>query len=79
MSSQKRKKGARKIGNLPEARVEPGVEASSGMKAEGKKETLPEDKSAKTPDTAGEMVKAGQKKRKEKPAVLRQYNLGDYL
>ena len=49
------------------------------MKTEGKKETLPQNKSAKTPETAGETVKAGQKKKKEKPAVLRQYNLGDYL
>ncbi|MDR7665237.1 exonuclease SbcCD subunit D [Methanosarcina sp. Z-7115] len=77
--SKEEKKEPEKIGNLPEARFEPGVEASSGMKAEGKKETLPENKLAKTPDTAEKTVKAGQKKRKEKPAVLRQYNLGDYL
>ena len=51
------------------------------MEAEGKKKMLPEEKLVQeTPDTAGgKTVKAGQKKRKGKPAVLRQYNLGDYL
>ena len=49
------------------------------MEAEGKTDRLSEEKLVKTPDTAGKTAKAGQKKRKGKPAALRQYNLGDYL
>ena len=77
--SEDGEKEPEKVGNLPEARVEPGAEASSGMEAEGKTDRLPEEKLVKTPDTAGKTAKAGQKKRKGKPAALRQYNLGDYL
>jgi DNA repair exonuclease SbcCD nuclease subunit len=40
---------------------------------------LPDEKPAKAPDKASKHVKQSQKKGKGKPAVPRQYNLGDYL
>ena len=79
LSEDGEKEPEKEAGNLPESWVEPGVDASPGMEAEGKTDRLSEEKLVKTPDTAGKTAKAGQKKRKGKPAALRQYNLGDYL
>ncbi len=73
------KKAEKEIGNLPESRIEPGAEASPGKEAEGRTDVLPEEKPVRAQDTAGKTAKAGQKRRKGKPAALRQYNLGDYL
>jgi DNA repair exonuclease SbcCD nuclease subunit len=42
-------------------------------------EKLPDEKLAQTPDRAVKPVKQSHKKGKEKPAVPKQYNLGDYL
>ncbi|KKH91819.1 double-stranded DNA repair protein Mre11 [Methanosarcina sp. 1.H.T.1A.1] len=42
-------------------------------------EKFPDEKPAQAPDRAGKPVKQSQKKGKEKPAVPKQYNLGDYL
>jgi len=38
-----------------------------------------DEKPAQAPDRAGKPVKQSHKKGKEKPAVPKQYNLGDYL
>jgi DNA repair protein SbcD/Mre11 len=66
-----------------------GVEASPGKEEEGKTENLPDEKPvdeklpdekpAREPDRAVKPVKQSQRKGKEKPAVPKQYNLGDYL
>jgi DNA repair exonuclease SbcCD nuclease subunit len=61
-----------------------GGEASPEKDGEGKiekpaYEKLPDEKPAQAPDRAGKPVKQSHKKGKEKPAVPKQYNLGDYL
>lgn len=71
-----------------------GVEASPETEAGGKTENLPDEKlpdekladektldekPVRALDKAAKPVKQSQKKRKEKTAVPRQYNLGDYL
>ena len=70
-------------GNLPES----GEEASPEKDGEGKTEKpadeklaqVPDEKPAQAPDRTGKPVKQSHKKGKEKPAVPKQYNLGDYL
>ena len=65
-----------------------GVEASPEKERESKIEKLPdekpeekfpEEKPSRVPDKAAKPVKQSHKKGKEKSAVPRQYNLGDYL
>jgi len=65
----------KEVVNLPE----PEAEASPGKEAGSKADELSGEKPIKVSDTTGKAAKKGQKKGKEKPAVPRQYNLGDYL
>ena len=58
---------------------EPEAEASPGKEAGSKTDELSGEKPIKVSDTTGKAAKKGQKKGKGKPAVPRQYNLGDYL
>jgi len=63
---------------------ESGVEASPEKDGEDKTEKpvdekLPDEKPSQAPDRTGKPVKQSHKKGKEKPAVPKQYNLGDYL
>ena len=70
-------------GKLPES----GEEAISEKDGEGKTEKPADEKPAQVPDEkpsqaserVGKPVKQSHKKGKEKPAVPKQYNLGDYL
>lgn len=55
------------------------VEVSPEKEGVSKTEKLPEEKPVRAPDKAAKPVKQSQKKGKEKSAVPRQYNLGDYL
>jgi len=65
----------KEVVNLPE----PEAEASPGKEAGSKADELSGEKPIKVSDTTGKAAKKGQKKGKGKPAVPRQYNLGDYL
>jgi len=56
-----------------------GVKGKPGKETPGKAGKLPEEKPARSTELTGKTGKAGQKKGKGKTAVLRQYNLGDYL
>ncbi|MGB9938747.1 metallophosphoesterase [Methanosarcina sp.] len=57
---------------------EPGAKGKPEKETPGKSGKLPEEKPARATEL-GKPGKAGQKKGKGKPAVPRQYNLGDYL
>lgn len=65
----------KEVVNLPE----PEAEASPGKEAGSKTDELSGEKPIKVSDTTGKAAKKRQKKGKGKPAVPRQYNLGDYL
>ena len=74
---------------MPESGDELGIEISLEKEGARGKNTndLPEEKPLKVPeekpekvsDIDGKTTNVGQKKGKGKPAVPRQYNLGDYL
>jgi len=58
--------------------LEPEKEEKFAVKEDKMEESSPE-KQVKVSDMAGKAAKKGQKKGKDKSAVPRQYNLGDYL
>ena len=55
------------------------VKQAPERKQEARQMSCLEEKPTKVSDTTGKVAKKGQKKGKGKPAVPRQYNLGDYL
>jgi len=69
------KKPEKEVVNLPETEAN----ASPVNEEGGKIDELSEEKPGQSSSTTGKAVKKGQKKGKGKPAVPRQYNLGDYL
>ncbi|MFZ2497947.1 metallophosphoesterase [Methanosarcina sp.] len=89
ISKEGEKEPEKKVGNLPESGDELGIEISLEKEGARGKNTndLPEEKPLKVPeekpekvsDIDGKTTNVGQKKGKGKPAVPRQYNLGDYL
>ncbi len=89
ISKEGEKEPEKEVGNLPESGDELGIEISLEKEGARGKNTddLPEEKPLKVPeekpekvsDMDGKTTNVGQKKGKGKPAVPRQYNLGDYL
>jgi hypothetical protein len=69
------KKPEKEIVNLPETEAK----ASPASKEGDGTDELSGEKAEKASNTTEKAIKKGQKKGKGKPAVPRQYNLGDYL